>query len=110
MDLSWAGPDGEVIGKHSETLSPFGTVSADLVVPASGRLGTYAVQATIEGTPRDYPDANADFEVAEYRPSEFKVAMESDRPSYVRGDKASWTARETTSSAPPWPAPAPTCT
>ncbi len=92
VDLAFAGPDGEVVGKHSVALSPFGTVSADLEVPASGRLGTYAVQATIEGTPRDYPDATADFEVAEYRPAEFKVAMESDRPSYVRGDKASWSA------------------
>jgi uncharacterized protein YfaS (alpha-2-macroglobulin family) len=92
VDLAFAGPDGETVAKRSVALSPFGTVSADLEVPATGRLGTYSLQANVEGTPRNDPDANAEIEVAEYRPAEFKVAVESDRPSYVRGDKASWSA------------------
>ncbi len=92
VDLSFSGPDGEVIAKQSTPLSPFGTLSADVEVPATGRLGTYGMHATVQGSPRDYPDASGDFEVAEYRPAEFKVAVESDRPSYVRGDSARWTA------------------
>jgi alpha-2-macroglobulin len=92
VDLSWSGPDGEVAGTQTLTLSPFGTLSADLKVPETGRLGTYSITASVKGSPRGSADVTGDFEVAEYRPAEFKVAVEGDRPSYVRGDKASWTA------------------
>ncbi len=92
VEIAFHGPDGEAIVKEDVQLSAFGTLASDLKVPETGRLGTYTVTATVEGSPRDYPDANLDLEVAEYRPAEFKVAAESDRPSYVRGDKVSWTA------------------
>ncbi|MCC6557811.1 MAG: hypothetical protein IT372_33100, partial [Polyangiaceae bacterium] len=74
-------------------LSAFGTFSADVKIPETGRLGTYGVSATVQGSPRGWADASASVEVAEYRPAEFKVAVESDRPAYVRGDRASWIAR-----------------
>lgn len=87
------GPDGEEILKLSPTLSAYGTFAVDARIPETGRLGTYSVGASVDGSPRGYPDASTSVEVAEYRPAEFKVAVESDRPSYVRGDKATWTAR-----------------
>ena len=86
-------PEGEAISTQSIALSAFGSLSADVRVPDTGRLGTYTMHAKVEGSPREYPDANEDFEVAEYRAAEFKVGVQSDRGAYVRGDKASWTAR-----------------
>ncbi len=93
VEVTIAGPDGEAISKQSHTLGAFGTVSADVKVPDTGRLGTYSIQVSVPGSPRGYADATGDFEVAEYRAAEFKVSVESDKPTYVRGDKASWSAR-----------------
>ena len=87
------GPDGEEILAFAPTLSAFGTFAVDARIPETGRLGTYSVNASVEGSPRGFADASTSVEVAEYRPAEFKVSVESDRPSYVRGDKATWTAR-----------------
>jgi alpha-2-macroglobulin len=92
VELTFEGPEGESFAKQSVALSAFGTISADVKIPDAGRLGTYSVRATVQGSARDYADANDTFEVAEYRPAEFKVSAESDRPAYVRGDEASWTA------------------
>lgn len=93
VEMVFDGPDGEALSTQSFPLSGFGTLAADVKVPDTGRLGTYTVHAKVEGSPHDYPDASGDFEVAEYRPAEFKVGVQSDRGAYVRGDKASWTAR-----------------
>ncbi|WP_437901450.1 MG2 domain-containing protein [Sorangium sp. So ce124] len=87
------GPDGEALVSLSPTLGAFGTFSADVKIPESARLGTYSLAATVQGGEAGWPDVWGSVEVAEYRPAEFKVGVESDRPSYVRGDKARWTAR-----------------
>ncbi len=59
-------------------------------VPKTAALGGYEISARTED--RDNGGVNASFEVAEYRPVEFEVHAESDRPSYVRGDDAKWIA------------------
>ncbi|WP_438021401.1 MG2 domain-containing protein [Sorangium sp. So ce315] len=87
------GPDGEAIVSMTPALGPFGTFSADVKIPETARLGTYSLSATVQGGEAGWPDVSGSVEVAEYRPAEFKVSVESDRPSYVRGDKARWTAR-----------------
>ncbi|MDI1430319.1 MG2 domain-containing protein [Polyangium sorediatum] len=93
VEIKVEGPDGDEIVSRTETLSPFGTTAIDVVVPRAGRLGTYSVRATVqEGNP-GWADVSGDFEVAEYRPAEFAVSVESDKPSYVRGDKGKWIAR-----------------
>ncbi|HRI70860.1 MAG TPA: MG2 domain-containing protein, partial [Polyangium sp.] len=87
-------PEGEEISTQTETLSPFGTASVDIVVPKTGKLGTYAIRANVGGDQGGYAgDAREDFEVAEYRPVEFAVSVESDKPTYIRGDAAKWIAR-----------------
>lgn len=87
-------PEGEEIATQTETLSPFGTASFDVVIPKTGKLGTYAVRASVGDGQSSYSgDAMGDFEVAEYRPVEFAVSVESDKPSYIRGDSAKWVAR-----------------
>lgn len=92
--LTVESPQGEEIAKINETLSPFGTASFDVTVPKTGRLGTYSVRASVGDGQTSYAnDAMDDFEVAEYRPVEFAVSVESDKPSYIRGDSAKWIAR-----------------
>jgi uncharacterized protein YfaS (alpha-2-macroglobulin family) len=87
-------PEGDAIDTHTDALSPFGTASFDVVVPKTGRLGTYSIRANVgDGNTGYGGDASGDFEVAEYRPVEFAVAVESDKPSYIRGDAAKWVAR-----------------
>ncbi len=93
VSVSVEGPDGEPIAKPTVTLSRFGTASFDVKVPDTGRLGSYAIHASVEGSPRESPDVSGDFEVAEYRAAEFKVGVEPSKPAYVRGDSGSWTAR-----------------
>lgn len=93
VDLDVESSDGQPLTKLTIPLSVFGTLSADVKIPATGRLGSYRVQARVQGSPRGYPDVSADFEVAEYRAAEFKASVQSDHPSYIRGDLASWTAR-----------------
>lgn len=86
-------PDGSAVTSLEPVLTAFGTFSAKVVVPRSGRLGTYEIEAKVDGSPRSWADLTSTFEVAEYRPAEFEVKVESDRPSYVRGDTARWIGR-----------------
>ncbi|AKT39846.1 Ig-like domain-containing alpha-2-macroglobulin family protein [Chondromyces crocatus] len=91
--VSLDGPEGETLLQAEPTLSAFGTFSLDMKIPATGKLGTYAVNASVVGSARGWPDATSTVEVAEYRPAETKASVEPDRPSYVRGDKATFVAR-----------------
>lgn len=83
------GPDGEKVSTQSVSTTAFGTFSAEIKVPKTTRLGTHWVTAKLGNE----TIASDELEVAEYRPVEFKAATESDRPSYIRGDTAKWTAR-----------------
>jgi len=85
--------DGSTVAKLATALTAFGTFTARVPVPRVGRLGTYEIEARLEGSPRSWADVSGTFEVAEYRPAEFEVKVESDRPSFVRGDTAKWTGR-----------------
>ncbi|HKQ72012.1 MAG TPA: alpha-2-macroglobulin family protein [Polyangiaceae bacterium] len=98
VKLALRGPDGEPVGnRQSATLSTFGTFALDLKVPESGRLGSYSLEARFgpgEGDERS--ELRGSFEVAEYRPAEFKVGVEpfgaafARSRGYVRGDKGAW--------------------
>lgn len=81
-------PDSEAVHAEHVTLSKFGTFAAHFKIPESGHLGAWQIRATgLDDTVYE------SFDVSEYRPAEFKVGVESDRPSYVRGDTARWTSR-----------------
>lgn len=83
------GPDGEVVASVKASTTAYGTFAADVRVPATGRLGGYYISAS-RGTDEI---ASTSFDVAEFRASEFKVGVESDKPSYIRGDAAKWIGR-----------------
>ncbi|MBI3203583.1 MAG: Ig-like domain-containing protein [Myxococcales bacterium] len=90
LELRLRSPDGEEVSSQKVTASRFGTFNATVKVPKSGALGNWHLE--VEGLGEDQRVSEY-FEVAEYRPAEFKVSAESDRPEYVRGDRARWTAR-----------------
>ncbi len=85
LTLSLRSPDGEEVEKRALSTSRFGSFDATFRVPKSGALGSWQLRVDGLGdTLGQY------FEVLEYRPVEFKVSVDSDRPQYVRGDRARW--------------------
>ena len=90
-----SGPEGESVADQDGVVSSFGTFAFDVKVPPAGRLGSYGIIARLGA--RDTGGLHGSFEVAEYRPAEFKVSAEpvpakGARPgTYVRGDQAAWT-------------------
>jgi len=85
LTLELYSPDSERTHSQTVKLNQFGTFAAQLKVPETGHLGAWQIKAQLaEDTIYE------SFDVSEYRPAEFKVSVESDRPSYVRGDTARW--------------------
>jgi len=81
------------VSTYKTSLTSFGTFAVDVPVPQTAKLGSYALVATIGTRDDEAGDIHGSFEIAEYRPAEFKVGVESERPSYVRGDMAHWSGQ-----------------
>jgi uncharacterized protein YfaS (alpha-2-macroglobulin family) len=104
-----AGREVEIVAKDSrdqevlrrrEKLGPFGDLAADVRVPASAPLGTLTLvvrDPKIDDDRSSWVDrsvlARGGVEIAEFRPAEFKVSVEPEKASYVRGDTAAVVAR-----------------
>lgn len=90
-------PDGGKMFELAAKLGAFGEISADVAIPTTSRLGTLNIEAIAddEKDPESYSGhaAYTSVSVAAYRPAEFKTSVEPDKTSYIRGDKASFTAR-----------------
>ena len=86
LTLELSSPDSEVTHTQKVKLNRFGTFATQLKVPETGHLGAWQIKAELAGDV-----IYESFDVSEYRPAEFKVGVESERPSYVRGDTARWT-------------------
>jgi len=86
LTLELYSPDAERTHSQPVKLNRFGTFAATLKVPETGHLGAWQIKVR-SGEDVIYES----FDVSEYRAAEFKVAVESERPSYVRGDTARWT-------------------
>lgn len=80
-------PKGDRIADKAVALSAFGTFSTSFKLPRSAALGSWELSTRGLGEGR----IDRYFTVAEYRPAEFKVGVQSDQPAYVRGDTAHWT-------------------
>jgi uncharacterized protein YfaS (alpha-2-macroglobulin family) len=84
VSVTMRAPDDMVVGRATLRTSRFGTFATEFTVPLSAPLGGFQIRGELSG-----PDAvYTGFEVAEYRPSEFKVDVESAAPSYVHGATA----------------------
>jgi alpha-2-macroglobulin len=88
-----SGPTGDPIFEQPVSLNEFGALSTAIPIPKTAPVGSYDVEITLDPPQDRGPIANSSFEVAEYRPAEFQVHVESSQPSFIRGDKALWTAR-----------------
>jgi len=86
LTLELFSPDSEKTHSQTIKLNQFGTFATHLKVPETGHLGAWQIKATLEDD-----TIYESFDVSEYRPAEFKVGVESERPSYIRGDTARWT-------------------
>ena len=88
IKLELFSPDSEQVQTQTLRLNKFGTFAAHFKVPETGHLGAWQIRASgLDDTIYE------SFDVSEYRPAEFKVGVESEKPSYVRGDTARWTGR-----------------
>lgn len=88
LTLSLHDPYGEKVWDEELVLNEFGSFDVDIRVPQTGRIGGYHLTATMEGSDRFWGDFSGSFEVAEYRPAEFEVKVDSDKASYIRGERA----------------------
>ncbi|HEX7667852.1 MAG TPA: MG2 domain-containing protein, partial [Polyangiaceae bacterium] len=88
-------PGGASILEKQATLGPFGDFSVDVPIPAGIKLGSLGLHAEVpaKAQPKDHGTASASVEIAEYKPAEFKVSVDPEKPAFVRGDKASFTTR-----------------
>ncbi len=86
LSLELYSPDSEKTHSQTIKLNRFGTFATQLKVPETGHLGAWQIRAQM-GEDTIYES----FDVSEYRPAEFKVEVESEHPSYIRGDTARWT-------------------
>ncbi len=76
--------------EHRGQLGAFGELTVDVPVPASTRLGQLEIRAELGGAHTSARGGVASQSVllAAYKAAEFKVAVEPERPTYVRGEKA----------------------
>lgn len=89
LELVLTSPQGEEVSRARLRTSEHGTFSAAVRVPASGALGSWRLETDgLKGG-----SISESFEVAEYRPAEFRVTAEPSKPAFVRADSASWTIR-----------------
>lgn len=90
-------PDGGKLFESTKPLGAFGEIAADVAIPVTSRLGRLNIEAIAEDEKEhDAYGGHAAYtsvDVAAYRPAEFKTAVEPDKTSYVRGDKASFVTR-----------------
>ncbi len=99
-------PGGEKFFEKSLTLGAFGDFAIDVPIAAAAKLGSIELRAELpeQAPPPGAPSlpgdvsvhlgsASTNVQIAAYRPAEFKVAVEPDKPAYVRGDKAAYVVR-----------------
>lgn len=89
LDVVLRSPRGDVVETRRVTTNDFGTFALKLRVPATAGLGGFSLAARTPGAKENTPDVlDGSFQVAEYRPSEFKVEARAAAPSYRRGERA----------------------
>jgi alpha-2-macroglobulin len=81
-------PESELLTTYTLKTNTFGTFAADVRVPAGAALGGWRL--SVAGSE---VQISTDFQVAEYRPAEFKVQVQSDKPEYRRGQTAAFEIR-----------------
>ena len=87
--LGAAGQQVQVIARDSRgkqffsqatTISTFDTLSIDIPVPKDGPLGIYCAEVQVPG----FGNASKDFDIQEYRVSDFEASVKADNDYFVR--------------------------
>ena len=86
--LELRAPNWDVLETYPIKTNAFGTFARKVRIPGSASLGGYRLEIKELSDERG---AMTYFEVAEYKPLEMAATVSSDRPSYVRGDRARFT-------------------
>lgn len=84
LDLTIFNSQAEKVDQRRLRTSDFGTFSSTLRLPPTGQLGTYRI--VVRSADRS-GELSSDFEVAEYRPAEFKVNIEPKTLELTRGER-----------------------
>ena len=75
----------------------FGTFSLDVKIPKTAQIGPATIVATAPPGGKSNTSVEGDFRhdirILDFKPNEFKVAAEPDKPWYVRGDSAVFSTR-----------------
>jgi hypothetical protein len=75
----------------------FGTFSLDLKIPKTAQIGPATIVATAPPGGKSNTSVEGDFRheirILDFKPNEFKVVAEPDKPFYVRGDSAVFSTR-----------------
>jgi hypothetical protein len=87
LGLELSDPFGEVVESLNVETGRFGTFAVDVRLPGSGALGQWRIAAA------GFTDDALGVEVAEFRPVEFKVAVEPAAPSSIAGEVARFRVR-----------------
>ncbi len=97
VKITAADSNGTEFFTKEETLGTFGEIAFDVPIPADARLGVFNLRAQVEKQnvlgDESQGTASASVQVAAYKPAEFKTTVETDKTSYVHGDKAGFTMR-----------------
>jgi alpha-2-macroglobulin len=86
---------GNVVFEKKELkLGAFGELTLDIPIPATAPMGSLSITAAVDGkSESEAGAARATVLLAAYKASEFKVAVEADKPSYIRGEAGAFTVR-----------------
>jgi uncharacterized protein YfaS (alpha-2-macroglobulin family) len=79
---------GETLFDGRAILDAFGAATVDLPLPATAHFGDVSIQATLAGTREGAVGAMTSVQLAAYKASEFKAAVEAAATSWNRGDHA----------------------
>lgn len=88
VKLTVKDPHAKQVASKNLTLSEFGTFATSILVPSDAALGSYRVQAEMDGS--SFEDG---FRVDEYVPLENTIDAATDRAFYRRGDPMTCTVR-----------------
>jgi uncharacterized protein YfaS (alpha-2-macroglobulin family) len=97
VSLSAQDSNGTEFWSQTEKLGDYGEVAVDVPIPADARLGVFSLRASVgkKNVLGDdtHGNAFAQVQVAAYKPAEFKTTVDTDKTSYVHGDKAGFNVR-----------------
>ncbi|MBX3226190.1 MAG: hypothetical protein KIT84_28545 [Labilithrix sp.] len=89
--------NGEQIFDGRAKCDDFGTFAVDMPIPKNAEVGLAEVSATaLPGGKSNTKQAavfSSPIRILEFKPNEFKVLSEADKPFYVRGDEATFTTQ-----------------